>query len=138
VLGDFAIVHAHMTFRTANGVQRQRRYTDDWQRQQITALSARYAFPAAYPWREFAVDGGLASYGSSSIREAYRQSGIYVGQILKGAKAEELPVQQPTELVVNLKIAKALGLDLPRSVDRTITPARDSQAGLKTRQRPPN
>jgi putative ABC transport system substrate-binding protein len=87
------------------------------QRQQIIALSARHALPAVYPWREFAVDGGLVSYGSS-IREAYRQSGIYVGQILKGAKVGGLPVQQPTkfELVVNLKTAKALGLDLPASL----------------------
>jgi ABC-type uncharacterized transport system substrate-binding protein len=87
------------------------------QRQQIIALAARHALPAVYPWREFAVDGGLASYGSS-IREAYRQSGIYVGQVLKGTKTGELPVQQPTkfELVVNLQTAKALGLDLPTSL----------------------
>jgi putative tryptophan/tyrosine transport system substrate-binding protein len=84
---------------------------------QIATLAARHALPTIYPWREQAEVGGLLSYGAN-IREAYRQSGIYVGQILKGSKAADLLVQQPTkfELVINLKAAKALGLQVPTSI----------------------
>jgi putative tryptophan/tyrosine transport system substrate-binding protein len=86
-------------------------------REQIVALASRHAVATIYDWREFAVSGGLISYGIS-FTDAYRQLGTYAGKILHGAKPADLPVQQPTkfELVVNINTAKALGLTIPQSI----------------------
>jgi putative tryptophan/tyrosine transport system substrate-binding protein len=84
------------------------------QRQRIIALAAAHSVPAIYGVREYAIAGGLMCYGSD-LADAYRQSGIYAANLLKGAKPADLPVQQvvKVELVVNLKTAKTLGLWLP-------------------------
>ena len=86
------------------------------QREKLAALATRHALPGIYPFPDFPQAGGLLSYGLS-LSDAYRQTGVYAGRILKGAKPADLPVMQPTkfELILNLKAAKSFGLNIPPS-----------------------
>jgi putative tryptophan/tyrosine transport system substrate-binding protein len=89
----------------------------DTRREQIIALAAQARLPTMYQFREFAVAGGLISYGPS-YTDSYKQGGIYAGRILRGAKPADLPILQPTkfEMVINLKTANSLGLNIPNSM----------------------
>jgi putative ABC transport system substrate-binding protein len=89
----------------------------DTRRNQLVILAARYAVPAIYHLREYVAAGGLMSYGIDLV-DVYRQTGIYAGKILRGAKPDDLPVQQPTkfEFIINLQTAKTLGLTVPQSL----------------------
>jgi putative ABC transport system substrate-binding protein len=83
-------------------------------RERLISLSAQYRLPSIYPYRVFALEGGLIAYGPN-ITDLYRRAATYVDRVLRGAKPGELPVEQPTkfDLVINLKTAKALGLTVP-------------------------
>jgi putative ABC transport system substrate-binding protein len=82
-------------------------------RDHVLALTARFALPAIHELREFAVAGGLMSYGTN-VPDVYRQIGLYTGRVLKGEKPADLPVLQPAkfDMAINLKTARALGLDI--------------------------
>jgi len=111
---DFDAAFAKLRELRAGGLIISQDVLFNTQSAQLAAFTVRHAIPAISLLREFAVEGGLISYGASRS-DAWRQAGIYVGRILKGDKPSELPVMQPTkfELTINLKTAKALGLNLP-------------------------
>jgi ABC-type uncharacterized transport system substrate-binding protein len=112
--GDIDAAFATIARQRGGGLLQQLDPFLQSRREQVVALAARHRLPAVYDRRDFAAAGGLASYGTS-LSDALRLVGSYAGRILKGEKPAELPVQQPVkfELVLNLKTAKALGLEVP-------------------------
>ena len=115
--GDFDTAFAKLVQLQAEGLVFPADTIFNSRAQQLAALALQHVVPAVHTVREFAVAGGLMSYGGD-IKETHRQAGIYTGRILKGEKPADLPVQQVTkvELVINLKTAKALGLTAPNTL----------------------
>jgi putative ABC transport system substrate-binding protein len=113
-VADFDVVFAMLVQKRAGALLVTSDPLFNRQRLRLVELAARNAIPTMYPWRDFTDDGGLMSYGNS-LSDAFRQAGVYTGRILKGDKAADLPVWQPTkfEFVINLKTAKMLGIDVP-------------------------
>jgi putative ABC transport system substrate-binding protein len=114
---EFEPVFANLTAKRASALVVADDPLFSGRRTRLIELAARHAIPAIYGRREYPDAGGLVSYGASTV-DQYYQCGVYVGRILKGARAGELPFLQPTkfELVLNLKTAKALGLTVPPSL----------------------
>ena len=113
-VGDIDLAFASMVQQRADALLLSGSPSFTSWRDQIVALAARYKVPTMYQFREFPAAGGLISYGAN-LSDAYRQTGIYVARVLRGDKPGDLPVMQPTrfDLVINLKTAKPLGLELP-------------------------
>jgi putative tryptophan/tyrosine transport system substrate-binding protein len=112
--GEFEGVFATMAERKAGGLLVGSDPFFNSRRARLIALTAQHQLPAIYEWPDFAIEGGLMSYGTV-LTDAYRQLGIYTGRILKGEKPGDLPIVQPTnfKFVINLKTAKTLGLEFP-------------------------
>jgi putative tryptophan/tyrosine transport system substrate-binding protein len=110
--GDFNSVSARLAELRVDGLVIGSDPFFNSQSERLAALAVRHAVPAIYQYRKFAAAGGLTSYGGR-LTDSYRQVGIYTGRILKGEKPADLPVVQRVELIINLKAAKALGLQIP-------------------------